>query len=204
MQPFLSWFGLACPGLAQPCQPCQLSRLTRRITPILRQRLEDLDHDLLVIALLVDGTLTPTGNWTGRPELHSGRRHRSGMTVQVVADLVGRVITAAYPVSDSNCDLEAFRAWDLADRLDTRDTVADKGHRGTGMITSTTMSRNREPDPDRLAANRVLSGIRSAVERASAHLKNWKILGTDYRGWLTEIPALVRTIIQLERFRTCW
>jgi hypothetical protein len=183
-----------------------VSRLIRRITPILRRRLEDfdLDEDLPATALLVDGTLIPTGHRAGRPELYSGRRHRSGMNVQVVADLGGRVITASYPVSGSICDLEAFRAWGLAERLDTRDTVADKGYQGTGMITPTKKPKNREPDPDRLAANRVLSGIRSAVERAIAHLKNWKILGTGYRGRLAELPALVRTIIRLERFRTCW
>jgi hypothetical protein len=70
------------------------------------------------------------------------------------------------------------------------------------MITLTKEPKNREPDPDRLAADRVLSGIRSAVERAIAHLKNWKILGTGYRGRLSELPALVRTIIRWERFRT--
>lgn len=183
-----------------------VSRLIRRITPILCRRLEDfdLDTDLPATALLVDGTLIPTGNRTGRSELYSGRRHRSGMTVQVVADLAGRVITASYPVSGSISDLEGFRAWGLASRLDTRDTVADKGYQGTNMITPTKKPKNREPDPDRLAANRVLSGIRSAVERAIAHLKNWKILGTGYRGRLVELPALVRTIIRLERFRTCW
>jgi hypothetical protein len=47
------------------------------------------------------------------------------------------------------------------------------------------------------AANRVLSGIRSAVERAIAHLKNWKILGTGYRRRLSELPGLVRTIVRL-------
>lgn len=183
-----------------------VSRLIRRITPILCRRLEDfdLDTDLPATALLVDGTLIPTGNRTGRSELYSGHRHRSGMTVQVVADLAGRVITASYPVSGSISDLEGFRAWGLASRLDTRDTVADKGYQGTNMITPTKKPKNREPDPDRLAANRVLSGIRSAVERAIAHLKNWKILGTGYRGRLVELPALVRTIIRLERFRTCW
>ena len=183
-----------------------VSRLIRQVTPILRRRLDDfdLDDDLPATALLVDGTLIPTGHRAGRPELYSGRRHRSGMNVQVVADLAGRVITASYPVSGSISDLEAFRAWGLAERLDTRDTVADKGYQGTGMITPTKKPKNREPDPDRLAANRVLSGIRSAVERAIAHFKNWKILGTGYRGRLAELPAMVRTIIRLERFRTCW
>jgi hypothetical protein len=183
-----------------------VSRLIRRVAPILSQGLEDfdLDTDLPATALLVDGTLIPTGNRAGRPELYSGRRHRSGMNVQVVADLGGRVITTSYPVSGSISDLEAFRAWGLADRLDTPDTVADKGYQGTNMITPTKKPKNREPDPDRLAANKVLSGIRSAVERAIAHLKNWKILGTGYRGRLSELPALVRTIIRLERFRTCW
>jgi hypothetical protein len=124
------------------------------------------------------------------------------MNVQVVADLAGRVVTVPYPVLDSISDLSAFRAWGLAAHLDNQDTIADKGYQGTNMITPTKKPKNR--DPDRIAANRVLSGIRSAVERAIAHLKNWKILGTGYRGRLTELPALVRTILRLERFRTCW
>src|SRR5512135_3748097 len=34
---------------------------------------------------LVDGTLVPTGNRAGQPELYSGQRHRAGVTVQVLA-----------------------------------------------------------------------------------------------------------------------
>ncbi|PPI48050.1 hypothetical protein [Rathayibacter tritici] len=49
-----------------------------------------------------------------------------------------------------------------------------------------------------------MSSIRSAVERCIAHWKNWKILKTGYRGRLTELPNLIRTVTRLELYRLGW
>jgi len=39
------------------------------------------------------------------------------------------------------------------------------------------------------------------VERAIALLRQWKVLGTGYRGPLSALPAVVRTVVALEKFR---
>ena len=54
------------------------------------------------------------------------------------------------------------------------------------------------------ANNRTISSLRSAVERCIAHLKNWKILATGYRGRLSELPNILRIIAALEFYRLDW
>jgi hypothetical protein len=89
------------------------------------------------------------------------------MNVQVVADVAGRVITASYPVSSSISDLSTFRFWGLSAHLDTGHDHR-QGQPGYEHDHPTKKPKNCDPDPDRLAANRMLSGIRSVVERAIA------------------------------------
>ncbi|MEU2835475.1 transposase family protein [Streptomyces lavendulae] len=43
-------------------------------------------------------------------------------------------------------------------------------------------------------ANRSINTLRAAVERAIAHLKDWKILATRYRGPLTHFPLVAKTV----------
>jgi hypothetical protein len=40
------------------------------------------------------------------------------------------------------------------------------------------------------------------VERVVAHLKNWRLLATGYRGLLERFPLLLDTIVKLEIYRT--
>jgi hypothetical protein len=53
-------------------------------------------------------------------------------------------------------------------------------------------------------ANKHLSGIRSAVERCIAHLKNWKILATGYRRPLRRLALCLVAITALEFYRLNW
>ncbi|MBW3086921.1 hypothetical protein KEM60_03150 [Austwickia sp. TVS 96-490-7B] len=43
--------------------------------------------------------------------------------------------------------------------------------------------------------------IRSRVERAIGHLKQWKILATGYRGRLAELPDIFATTTRIELCR---
>ncbi|WP_137813614.1 transposase family protein, partial [Gandjariella thermophila] len=54
------------------------------------------------------------------------------------------------------------------------------------------------------ANNRVISSLRSAVERCIAHVKNWKILATGFRGHLAELPNVIRIVTALEFYRLGW
>jgi hypothetical protein len=79
--------------------------------------------------------------------------------------------------------------------------AGDKGYQGTGI----TCPAKKQPGVQRSAAdkayNRSVSQIRAAVERAIAHLKNWKILKTGYRRALTDFPRVLRTVTKLEIYR---
>ncbi|EST18958.1 hypothetical protein M878_44385 [Streptomyces roseochromogenus subsp. oscitans DS 12.976] len=52
--------------------------------------------------------------------------------------------------------------------------------------------------------NRSFGKLRAAVERAIAHLKDWKILATRYRGPLTRFPAIARTVTALAFYKKGW
>ncbi len=52
--------------------------------------------------------------------------------------------------------------------------------------------------------NSEISAVRSAVERAIAHLKNWKMLATSYRGRLAELPNVIRIVVALKFYRLGW
>lgn len=51
------------------------------------------------------------------------------------------------------------------------------------------------------ACNYSLSRLRASVERAIAHLKNWKILKTGYHRHMASFPDMLRTVTGLEIFR---
>ena len=50
--------------------------------------------------------------------------------------------------------------------------------------------------------NRAIASRRASVERVIAHLKNWKLLATGYRGLLDRFPILLDAIVKLEIYRT--
>ncbi len=181
-----------------------VSRTVRLVTAVLSAELQRLDPpvtDVPETALIVDATLIVTGRRKGVPDTHSGHRRRFGMTVTVVCDLAGRILAASDPLPGGVQDIVAFRAWPLSTLLDRPQTLADKGYQGTRMLTPHKKPWGRDQHDTHIVFNRELSGLRSAVERCIAHLKNWKILKTGYRGRITELPTLVQLLVRLERLR---
>jgi len=78
-------------GVSQPT----ISRAVTALTPVLGEMLneyvpvaEDLDPRNQYI---VDGTLLPCWSWHDQHQLYSGKHHTTGMNVQVVCDLSGRL-----------------------------------------------------------------------------------------------------------------
>ncbi|MEU5307104.1 hypothetical protein ACH4YO_42665, partial [Streptomyces noursei] len=53
-------------------------------------------------------------------------------------------------------------------------------------------------------ANRSDNTLRAAIERAIAHLKNWKILATRYRGPLTRFTLVTKTVTALAFYKKGW
>jgi hypothetical protein len=79
--------------------------------------------------------------------------------------------------------------------------TGDKGYLGTGLITPDRKPPGQELTEAQKAYNRSVNRIRAAAERGIAHIKNWKVLKTGYRGRLSEFPDLLRTVTRLEIYR---
>jgi len=80
--------------------------------------------------------------------------------------------------------------------------LADKGYRGCGAPTPYRKPPGRDLSEVRTAGTTALNSLRAAVERSISHLTNWKILDLGYRGRLTEFPDVLRTVTNLEIYRT--
>src|SRR6266511_1204361 len=114
---------------------------------------------------------------------------------------------AGDPFPGARHDAYAFDASGIAQRWAGHMTthgpglLGDKGYQGTGAH-----SPYKKPPGGQLTAvqkqcNRAHSSVRSAVERAIAHLTRWRILDTGWRGRLSEFPDLLRTVTALEIYR---
>ncbi|MGB6457940.1 MAG: transposase family protein [Streptosporangiaceae bacterium] len=132
--------------------------------------------------LLVDGTITPTRDWKKVPGLFSGKAGYAGMNVQLAASMSGRV-AAVGPVAvpGSRHDAAAFEASGLKDLIGGTSTVADLGYTGVDGIAIVPF---RTPPGGQLhhshkQFNASLSAIRTAAERAVAHLKTWRMLSEE-------------------------
>jgi DDE superfamily endonuclease/Helix-turn-helix of DDE superfamily endonuclease len=191
-------------GISQPT----VSRICRRFLPLIGQALcrhvPDLPEVLRGRVILLDGTDVPTGHRAGHSGNFSGKRHRAGLNIQVVADLSGRLLGVSAPMPGAMHDRRAFTETGWEELFTNNDIIADPGYQGTHAITPRKKPKGGELSDRDQASNKKISAIRSAVERCIAHLKNWKVLATGYRGRLTELPAVIRVITALECYRLGW
>ncbi|MDQ3762558.1 MAG: transposase family protein [Actinomycetota bacterium] len=125
--------------------------------------------------------------------MYSGKRHRSGAGVQALAGTKGRLMHAGEPMSGKAHDIAAFRETGLAEFLDQHMidhlVIGDLGYLGEPVVTPVKKPPGGELSPAQKKANKHLSGMRAAVERCIAHLKNWKILAIGYRRPLRNSPC---------------
>ena len=166
-----------------------ISRIIARVTTLLADTfgpdlptIEDLDPRE---TLVIDGTLVPNWTWKTHPEDYSGKHRTSGRNLQLACNLTGRLRWISDDLPGSVHDAKAIRAH-AGDLLDTASDfighVADKGYLGLGMLTPI----RRAPGQQHLEKwqqehNQQVNSIRNIIEGCIAHLKNWKILTTDYR-----------------------
>ncbi|HEX3825980.1 MAG TPA: transposase family protein [Sporichthyaceae bacterium] len=191
-------------GVSQPT----VSRVYRALRPVLEQvtsRHQPAVPEVFARrVVIVDGTDVPTGNRALGRQNYSGKRHRQGLNVQIGADLGGMLRRCPTRCRARSTTVARSRAAAGNSRCTTV----------TGSPTPATGAPARSPRPsapggcelseDRKADNATISALRSAVERAIAHWKNWKIVATGYRGRLTELPAVISTITKLEFYRLGW
>jgi hypothetical protein len=193
------------------CSQATITRYHDVLQPILRwvTRPEvDAQHDRAHAGgVLVDGFITPVGERDGYHGLFSGKKHLSGQNVQVVADLHGRVADVGDPVPGARHDAAAFFISGIATRWADHyapggpGMIGDSGYQGTGPITPQKKPPGADLTDKQKSYNYSINRLRAAVERAIAHLKNWKILKTGYHRAMTDFPDLLRTVTGLEIFR---
>jgi hypothetical protein len=190
------------------CSQPTVSRRWDLLRPLIGQVLADCVLAPAQVAgkngtLLVDGTITPTWDWTAIPGLYSGKAGYAGMNIQVAATLAGEVAAIGpVPVHGARHDAHAFAASGLKDLIAGHDTVADLGYTGVDGITIVPV---RTPPGGTLhdtqvAFNRGLSAIRAAIERANAHLKTWRMLseeGGRYRPPIAKYAEMLKAVTGL-------
>lgn len=196
-------------GELSGCSQATVSRIFRRIRPLLDQvtaaRAAKVAAQVRRSATLVDGFIAPTGERAARDDLFSGKHRICGMNVQTVTD--GRLVDTGTPIGGSRHDSVAFHASGIAERWashlaqDGPGILADKGYQRSGPITPYANPKATTCPAFAKPATTALNSIRAAVERAIAHLTNWKILDIGYRGRLSEFPDVLRTVTNLEIYR---
>lgn len=185
-----------------------VSRLWRRLMPVLGQvtclHRPPWDDAVKNRTVLLDGTLVPTWEWENRPKDYSGKHRRAGMSIQVLSDLDGQLLAISPALPGCTHDRTALRDTGWETLLTGTDTLGDKAYHSTLVITPTRIPYHGALSPSDKEHNKHHSALRAAVERCIAHLKNWKILSTGYRGRPTELPDIIRIITNLEFYRLGW
>lgn len=189
-------------GISQPT----VSRIVRRILPLIAEVVSSWGCTLPEVitdrVVLVDGTLIPTGNraHTGRQN-YSGKHRQQGLSVQVASDLTGQLLAVSDPVPGARHDAAALRLTGWEHILSPANWIGDRAYTATTAITPIKKPHYQELPPDHQEFNRALAALRNPVERCIAHLKNWKMLATGYRGRLSELPTIIRIVTQCEFYR---
>ncbi len=180
-------------------------RYVREAVNLLAATADDLHTAMNRIRLLayaiLDGTLIPIDRVRDQKPYYSGKHHRHGVNVQVIADAAGRLVWASAALPGSAHDLTAARTHGIIDALSNAHvtTFADKAYQGAGGSVRTPFKRHRyRPKLSRRqkAVNRAHARIRARGERANATLKTWKIL-IKLRCCPRRATAIVQAILVL-------
>jgi hypothetical protein len=182
-----------------------ISRAITAVTPALARALreftptaEDLPRGEQMI---VDGSLVSCWSWANHTELYSGKHRTTGMNIQVVCDLAGRLRWISDPVDGSRHDSAALRASGALDAIDPSDWIGDKGYVGLGMITPIKKPPHRDLLDWEKEFNTAINRIRWKIEQTIANLKTWRILHSDYRRPLETFADTISAVVGLQFFR---
>jgi hypothetical protein len=183
-----------------------ISRAITALTPVLSCVLtdfatvaEDLDPREHYI---VDGTLLPCWSWSGHRELYSGKHRTTGMNVQVVCDVYGRLVWISDPVDGCRHDSAALKLSGVLDTLDPGNWMGDKGYIGADMITPIRKPPYRDLLDWEKEFNTAVNRIRYMIEREIANFKTWRILHIDYRRPLATFKETISAVVNLHFFAT--
>jgi DDE superfamily endonuclease len=184
-------------GVSQPTISRAVTGLTAALAEVVAEQVpvaEDLDPRTQYI---VDGTLLPCWSWRGQRQLYSGKHKTTGLNVQVVCDLHGRLAWISDPVDGCRHDSAAVQMSAVLDTLDPGNWLGDKGYIGKGMITPIRKPPWRKLLDWEKEFNTQVNRIRYLIERTIANFKTWRILHTDYRRPLATFTTTISTVIGL-------
>jgi transposase len=190
-------------GVSQPTVSRRWDLLRPLIGQVLAEFVPDPHEVIGKGTALVDGTVCPTWDWSGIPDLFSGKAGYPGINIQIATDLDGEVVAISVtPVHGARHDAHAYAASGLAEALSGLHTAADLGYVGvTGIdVVPVRKPAGHDLHPDHVAFNNQLSPIRAAVERAVAHVKTWRMLseeGGRYRAPIDKYPSMLKAITGL-------
>jgi hypothetical protein len=120
-QELAEYYGVSQPTISRAITAVtpEPARVMRRFTPTA----EELPSDE---QLIVDGTLVSCWSWGDHPELYSGKHHTTGLNLQVVCNLAGRLRWISDPVEGCRHDSAALRVSGVLDGIDTNNWIGDK------------------------------------------------------------------------------
>ena len=138
-----------------------VSRVYRGVLPLIGEALclhiPDLREAIRGRLVLLDGTDVPTGNRAGHRDDFSGKRHRSGLNIQVAADTHRTLLGVSDPLPGSTHDRTAFTACGWERLLATTPVIADPGYQGTQAITPRTKPHGGELSTSDKANNKTIT-----------------------------------------------
>lgn len=182
-------------GVSQSFVSKHLSLLESPMSEVLGRFVPD-EGELLRCdsSLIVDGTLIPCPVRDRGLKMFSGKHRKTGFNHQIVTGLNGQVLWISDGVKGCMHDAKAFRELGLDSIINPGFMIGDRGYQGLGIITPHKRPVGGELCAWQIEFNRVLNGLRCAVERAIAGLKQWKILATRYRRPLRTYPQAFKTV----------
>ena len=182
-----------------------ISRAITAVTPALARALREFTPTADDLPrgeqMIVDGSLVSCWSWANHTELYSGKHRTTGMNIQVVCDLAGRLRWISDPVDGSRHDSAALRASGALDAIDPSDWIGDKGYVGLGMITPIKKPPHRGLLDWEKEFNTAINRIRWKIEQTIANLKTWRILHSDYRRPLETFADTISAVVGLQFFR---
>lgn len=182
-----------------------ISRAVTAVTPVLARVLRSFTPTAEELPreeqLIVDGTLVSCWSWDNHRELYSGKHHTTGLNLQVVCDLAGRLRWISDPDDGCRHDSAALRRSGVLDGIDPGNWIGDKGYIGLGMITPIRKPANRDLLDWEKEFNTAVNSIRWRIEQTIANLKTWRILHTDYRRPLSTFADTISAVVGLQFYR---
>jgi len=126
--------------------------------------------------VIVDGTLIPIDRVAKDRPFYSGKHHKHGMNLQVIASPDGDLLWVSGALPGSVHDKKAEWIWGVIAELEKAGmvTLADKGYQGSAWAKTPYKGKNK-PESQK-EANRAHAKLRGPGERANAQLKAWHIL----------------------------